>query len=156
MLKNYNTEISAYTRRHDRRFWATVCNNGSPYATGPLSCPVCMSSVTLVYCDQTVGRIKMKRGKEVGLDPGHTVLDGDPASPKRGIALKFSAHVRCGQMYGWIKMPGDFVLDGDPASPQNGTQRPIFGPYLLWTNGRMNQDGTWYGVRPRPRQHCVR
>jgi len=37
--------------------------NGSPYAIGPLS--VCLSvcpflSVTLVYCGQTVRRIKMK------------------------------------------------------------------------------------------------
>ena len=31
---------------------------GSPYAIGPLSCPVCMSvlSVTFVYCGQAVGR----------------------------------------------------------------------------------------------------
>jgi len=38
-------------------------------------------SVTLVYCGQTVGLIKMKLGVEVGLGPGHTVLDGDPAPP---------------------------------------------------------------------------
>jgi len=31
---------------------------------------VCLS-VTLVYCDQTVGWIKMKLGMEVGLGPGH-------------------------------------------------------------------------------------
>jgi len=35
-------------------------------------------SVTLVYCGQTVGWIKMKLGMQVGLGPGHTVLDGDP------------------------------------------------------------------------------
>jgi len=36
-------------------------------------CPVlsCLS-VTLVYCRQTVGRIKMKLGMQVGLVPGHT------------------------------------------------------------------------------------
>ena len=39
-------------------------------------CPV--MSVTLMYCGQTVGRIKMKLGKEVGLAPGHIVLDGRP------------------------------------------------------------------------------
>jgi len=38
-------------------------------------------SVTLVYCGQTVGRIKMKLGKQVGLGPGHIVLGGDPAPP---------------------------------------------------------------------------
>jgi len=39
-------------------------------------CPVL--SVTLVYCGQTVGRIKMKHGMQVGLGPGHSghiVLD---------------------------------------------------------------------------------
>ena len=38
-------------------------------------------SVTLVYCGQTVGWIKMKLGAEVGLVPVHIVLDGDPAPP---------------------------------------------------------------------------
>jgi len=66
---------------------------------------VCLS-VTLVYCGQTVGWIKMKLGMEIGLGPGHTVLDGDPAPPptKRGHSPQFSAHVCCGQMAGWIKM----------------------------------------------------
>ena len=47
--------------------------------------------------------------------------------------------------------PGDFVLDGDPAPyPQKGAaaQPPIFGPCLLWPNGWMDQDATWYGGRP--------
>jgi len=38
--------------------------------------------VTLVYCGQTVGWMKMKRGMEVGFGPGHIVLDGDPALTK--------------------------------------------------------------------------
>ena len=75
----------------------------------------------------------MALGTEVGLGPGHIVLNGDPAPPK-GQSPQFSAHVRCDQMAGWIKMPfgtevglgpGDIVLDGDPAPP------PIFGPCLL-------------------------
>jgi len=37
--------------------------------------------VTLVYCGQTVGRTKLKLGMQVGLGPGHIVLDGDPAPP---------------------------------------------------------------------------
>jgi len=44
-------------------------------------CPVCTSlcvSVTLVYCGQTVGWIKMKLGVQVGLGPGRIVLDGEP------------------------------------------------------------------------------
>jgi len=36
-------------------------------------------SVTLVYCGQTVGWIKMKLGTGVGLGPDHILLDGDPA-----------------------------------------------------------------------------
>jgi len=32
----------------------------------------------------------------------------------------------------------------------------MFGPYLLWPNGWMNQDTTWYGGRPRPWPHCIR
>jgi len=52
--------------------------------------------------------------------------------------------------------PGHIVLDGDPASPRKmGTAPPIFGPCLLWPNGWMDQDATWYGGRPRPRPHCV-
>ena len=39
-----------------------------------------------VCCGQTAGWIKMSLGKEVGLDPGDTVLDGDPAPPERGTA----------------------------------------------------------------------
>jgi len=38
-------------------------------------------SVTLVYCGQKVRWIKMKLGMQVGLAPGHTVLDEEPATP---------------------------------------------------------------------------
>jgi len=60
-------------------------------------CPVCLS-VTLVYCGETVGLIKVKLGVEVGLGPGHIVLDGDPASTRyEHSSPLFSAHVYCGQ-----------------------------------------------------------
>jgi len=53
--------------------------------------------------------------------------------------------------------PGDFVLDGDQApTPEGAEPHPIFGPRLLWPNGCMDQDATWYGGRPRPIRHCVR
>jgi len=42
-------------------------------------------SVTLLYCGQTVERIRMPLGMELGLSPGNTVLDGDPAPPKGHI-----------------------------------------------------------------------
>jgi len=73
----------------------------------------------------------MKLGTQVGLGPGHIVLDGDPAP--QGAQPQFSAHVRCGQTTGWINMPlgmevglgaGDIVLDGDPAPlPQKGKKK---------------------------------
>jgi len=42
--------------------------------------------------------------------------------------------------------------------PKKAAQPPpqIFGPCLLWQNGRMDQNGTSYGGRPRPSPHCVR
>ena len=88
--------------------------------------------MTFVHCGQTVGRIEIKLGMQIGLGPGHIVLDGDPAPLiQRGTAPQFSAHICCGQIAAWIKMsigmelglgPGDCVLDGDPAptSPKGG------------------------------------
>jgi len=71
----------------------------------------------------------MKLGTQVGLSPGHTVLDGDPAPPQ------FSAHICCGQMPGWIKIKDGrkvghrYVLDGNPAPPlQKGDRAPNFWP----------------------------
>jgi len=41
--------------------------------------------------------------------------------------------------------------------PKKGPEPPkIFGPFLLWPNGWMHQDATWYGDRPQPRGLCVR
>jgi len=113
----------------------------------------------------------MPLGMKVGLSPGDFVLDADPASlPKKGggAPSKFSAHVYCGKRAELIKMvlgteiglnPGDLVvLDGEPApSPKGGrAPYPIFGPFLLWPNGSMHQDATWYGARPHPSRLCVR
>jgi len=63
-------------------FWVTICKVFHLMLSD--RCPVCLCvlSVTLVYCGQMVGWIKMKLGVEVGLSPGHIVLDGDPAPPK--------------------------------------------------------------------------
>jgi len=63
------------------------------YRTVVLPCLSCLSvlSVTLVYCGQTVGLIKMKLRTQVGLVPGDILLDGDPAvPPQRGTAPQFS------------------------------------------------------------------
>jgi len=40
--------------------------------------------------------------------------------------------------------------------PLKGAQPPVFGPCLLWPNGWMDEDATWYGSRPGPRAHSVR
>jgi len=53
--------------------------------------------------------------------------------------------------------PGHIVLDGDRSPLQKrGQSPPIFGPFLLWSNGCMEQDATWYGGTPRPKRHSVR
>jgi len=93
----------------------------------------------------------MKLSMQVGLSPGHIVLDEDPAPlPQRGTTPQFSAHICCGQMAAWIKMPlgmdvglspGNYVLDGDPVPlPQ------IFGPCLLFLAVLV-----WRGYMPAPR-----
>jgi len=109
-------------------------------------CPDCLSclsvrSVTLVYCGQTVGWIKVKLGMQEGLGHGHIVLDGDPAPLPKGAHSQFLAHICCGQMAGWIKMPldievglgpGDFVLHGYPDPyPKKGAEPPNFRPMSI-------------------------
>jgi len=58
--------------------------------------------------------------------PGHILLDGDPVPLPKGHTPQFSAHMCCGQIAGWIKIPlgmkvdfglCDFVLHGDPGLP---------------------------------------
>ena len=103
-------------------------------------------SVTLAYCGQTAGWIKMPLGLEVGLGPVDFVLDWNPApSPQKGGGAppQILADVYCGQTAGWIKMAlgmevglrsGEFVLDGDPASPPQKRQRsslPNFRPISI-------------------------
>ena len=96
----------------------------------------------------------MKLGMQVGLGPGHIVLDGyqAPPHPQGHSHPQFSAHICCGQMASWIKMPlgmelglgpGDFVLDGDPAPlPKKGAEPPNFRPVFIVTK---RLDGSrWY------------
>jgi len=98
-----------------------------------------------MHCGQTVGRIKMKLGMQVGLGPGHIVLDGDPLPlPKGGgrAPPQISAHVYCGQTAGWMKLvlgmevglsTGNFVIDGDPAllPKRGGAPLPNFRPISI-------------------------
>ena len=109
----------------------------------------------------------MSLGMEVGLGPGHIVVDGDPATlPKKGaeppifgpflVAKRLDIKMALGIEVGLG--PGHIVLDGDPAPlPQKGDRAPqIFGLFLLSPNGWMHQDATLYGGRPQPRRLCVR
>jgi len=104
----------------------------------------------------------MPLGMEVGLSPGDSVLDGEPAPLPKGAEppLQFSAHFYCGQTAGWIKMalgmevglgPGHIVLDGSQLpSPEKGTEPPIFGPSLLRPNCWMHQDASGMEVGLSP------
>ena len=49
--------------------------------------------------------------------------------------------------------PGDCVRPRPSPPPHKGggAPSPIFGPFLLWSNGWMHQYATWYGGRPQPR-----
>jgi len=77
---------------------------------------------------------------------------GTHLPPPKGQAPQFLAHICCGQMAAWIKMPlgmeegpgpGDFVFDGDPTPPpQKGTQPTNFWPMFIvakWLDG-----SRWY------------
>jgi len=98
--------------------------------------------VTLVYCGQTRGWIKMKLGMEVGLDHGHILLDGDPALPPKlhsfpnfrpmSCIAKRLDESRCQLLAVELGLgpsgPSHIVLDGDPASrPRKGhSSSPTF------------------------------
>jgi len=128
-------------------------------------CPFCLS-VTLVYCSQTFGWIKMKPGMGVGLGPGHIVLDGDPAPlPKMGTFGQPPNFSPCLLWpNGWMDQDSTWhggrphCVRWGPGSPPPKEKHsiPQFSAHVLWPNGWMNQDATWYGCRPRPRPHCDR
>jgi len=125
----------------------------------PILSDRCLSvcqSVTLVYCGQTAGWIKMPLGVEVGLGPGHIVLDENPA-PRKGAQQP----PVFGPCLLWPNVDQDATrrhyLTWGPSSPRKGAQQPpLFGPCLLRPTGWMYQDSSWYGDRRRPRLHCVR
>jgi len=94
---------------------------------------VCLSvlsvlSVTLMYCGQTVGRIKMKLGTQVGLGPGHIALDGDPIFGPRLLLA-----------YGWMDRdatwcegrprPRPHCVIWGPSSPKGA--HPQFWPMFI-------------------------
>jgi len=80
----------------------------------------------------------MPLGMQVGLGPGHIVLDWDPAPlPKRGAQPPIFSLCLLGQTAVCIRIPlgtevglslSDIVLDGDPAPPplKGHNFRPIY------------------------------
>ena len=83
----------------------------------------------------------MKLGMNVGLGPGHIVLDGDLAPLPKGTQHQFLVHVCCGQTAGLIKMPLGTEVDlgpsdrhcvrwGSRSPPQGGTAPPILAHVL--------------------------
>jgi len=111
--QNNHCQLLAFERPFEKRFtlcYRTVvclsrlslCNVGVLWPDGwrvPLGKEVRLGPVH-VYCGQTAGWIKMPLVMEVGLGPGNTVLDGDPAppSPKGHVRSPLFDRVYCGQM----------------------------------------------------------
>ena len=97
--------------------------------------------VTLVYCGQTVGWIKIKLGIHVGLGPGHIVLDGDPAPspPKRGHSPTIFGPCLL-RPNGWMDQDGTWLGAGPRSRPHctmwtqlpspNGVQSPQFSVHV--------------------------
>jgi len=130
--------------------WATVCETVRPVLSDRcLSC-VCLFvmsclSATLVYC----GRITMKLGVQVGLGPGHIVLDGDPDPPQKGAQPTIFGPCLLWPN-GWMHQVTTRYRDrprrrrhcvrrGHSSPSPKGAQPPIFGTCQLWSNGRPSQ-----------------
>ena len=99
-------------------------------------CLSCLSVCNVGVLSQTVVWIKRQLGTEVDLGPGD-VLIGTKLSPQ-----KRAQH----------PPPLSRFTDGRRQACICINR----GPCLLWPNGWMEQNSTWYRGRPRPRQHCVR
>ena len=106
----------------------------------------------------------MQLGMEVDLGPDDIVLYGTQRSSQKRASPKFSAHVYCGQMAGWIKMalgmevglgPGHIVLDGDPVPLPKKGESPQFSAnfYCGQTAGCIKMPMVWR-YRPQPRRLC--
>ena len=113
-----------------------------------LSCPSCLS-VTLVYCGQTFGRIKMPLGTEVGSAQATFSGWGRSSTPppcKKGAPPIFGPCVlwpngwmdQDATCYGGRIRPRRHCVRWGPSSaPKRGHSSPaLFGRCLLWSNGR--------------------
>jgi len=83
---------------------------------------LCVGAWHSCNCGQTVRWIKMPLGKEVGLGPGHIVLDDDPVGTQH----------------------------------RHSSPSPLFGPCLLWPNGRPSQQLlSSFCINGRPKMAAV-
>ena len=65
----------------------------------------------------------MKLVVQVGLGPGHIVLDGDPDPPsKKGHSLQLSVHVYCGQTVAHLSYCGALVRECERTDKQTDRQ----------------------------------
>ena len=106
----------------------------------------------------------MKLGMQIGLGPGHIVLDGDPAPPPQGGGSPTIFGPYLSWPNGWMDQmplgmevglgPGDLVLDGDPTPPKKGGGVPLpnFRPMSIvpkWLDGsRWQLTWRWALVQP--------
>jgi len=82
--------------------------------------------------------------------PGHIVLDGDPAPPP---PKGHSPHFRLIPVVAkWLHGSSCHLVWRYASA-----QETLFSAHVYCgPNGWMDQDGTWHGGRPQPRQLCVR
>jgi len=113
-----------------------------------------------MHCGQTVGQIKMKLGMQLGLGPGHIVLDGDPAAlPQRAQPPIFGPYLLrpngCMDQDATSYGARPLCVRWGPRSPSpKRGQSPThnFWPMFIGPNGWIDQGGTGRGGR----RLCVR
>jgi len=94
------------------------------------------------YCDQPIGMLV----DSMGGNPNVVHPQKWPTRGRSVLKMKLGMQVGFG--------PGHIVLDATQLPLLQRGTAPIFGPYLLWPNGWMDQDATWYGVGFGPSNMC--
>ena len=157
LFTSYSGRSGRVTKRESfsKVFWATVCKTVHPMLSDP--CPVCLFVCDVRALWPNGWTTKMKLGMQVGLSPGHIVLDGDPATPpQRGTAPQFSAHICRGQngcmdqdatWYGDRRRPRRLCVIWGPRSPSpKGEQSPPnFRPMFI--GAKQLDRSRWYLAR---------
>ena len=64
------------------RFWATVCKTVRHILSDRCLSVLSVCNVAVLWPNGWIRNFRMPLGTDVGLGPGHIVLDGDPARPK--------------------------------------------------------------------------